>query len=274
MSQYHYHDMPRFRFARPTITWAVQRLILFNVMLFTVQLALDIPSRLYIDAPLLDRVELYPYSDAVPGGYTVNTVLGFQSDLFVRGQIWKPLTYQFLHGGLSHLFFNMLLLFFFGPGLERILGTPQFFRFYVACGAVAVLANLIPDFLSPFPVPSVLGASGAVMGVVVAFILVDPDRQFFLFPLPIPITGRALILLLVVVNVAYGLLGSGVSVATHFGGMGFGYAYMKLLPRYNAWHRERRFRRPPRRPGTASSPLDKVGDAVDNIFKFKNDDRS
>lgn len=272
---YYYEDI---RVARPPITWAVQRLIILNVIVFAVQLAVDLPGSLWIDGTLAGDFRGF-YPEHAPGGHVVNTVLGYQSDLFFRGHLWKPFTYQFLHSGLSHLFWNMLLLFFFGPGLERVLGSRQFYQFFVACGAVAVLANIVPDYLTFSRAPSfasVTGASGAVMGVVVAFVLIDLDRQYFLFPFPVPITGRALLLILVLINVLYALMDTSVSVATHFGGMGFGYAYMRLKPLYSAWRRERRVRARPKaspRPAPASNEEpDELGKMVDNILKFKDKD--
>jgi membrane associated rhomboid family serine protease len=276
MSNQYYDEQPHFRIQPPGITWAVQRIILFNALVFTGQLLIDIPSSYYLDAPLNMFQGFYPWS-GMPGGTLINNVLGYQSDLFLRLQLWKPLTYQFIHGGLSHLFFNMLLLLFFGPGLERVLGTAQFFKFYVACGCVAVLANLIPDLLAfgtGLGVPSVAGASGAVMGVVVAYIALDLDRTFYLFPLPIPLNGRALLLILVVINVLYGLMGSNVSVPTHFGGMAFGFAYMRYRPRVGRWWRARKIQAKPRRSSRKEKQLDKMGKAVDNIFNFDDKDRS
>lgn len=267
---YHYYEPVRF--ARPAITWAVHRLIWITVAVFTLQLVLDIPLSLLIDGALAqDFTGFYPAH--APGGDVVNTWLGYQSDLFIRGHLWKPFTYMFLHGGLSHLFWNMLLLFFFGPGLERALGSRQFVRFYLACGVVAVLANLLPDFLSAgsfYRSASVTGASGAVMGVVVAFVLIDLDREYFLFPFPVPVNGRALLLILVAINVLYAFMQTNVSVATHFGGMAFGYGYMRLLPRYTRWRRERRFqRRTTPKPPPKPAEDDELGKIIDNILKFK-----
>ncbi len=248
-----------------------------TVAVFTLQLVLDIPLSLLIDGVLAQRFTGF-YPAHAPGGDILNTWLGYQSDLFVGGHLWKPFTYMFLHGSLSHLFWNMLLLFFFGPGLERAIGSRQFLRFYIMCGAVAVLANLFPDFLSPGPSylsASVTGGSGAVMGVVVAFVLLDLDREYFLFPFPVPVTGRALLLILVAINVLYAFMQTNVSVATHFGGMAFGYAYMKLLPRYARWRRKHPFRRraapkPARKSGPVPSDEDKeLGSIIDNILKFK-----
>lgn len=260
MSQYSYYQ-ERTGLAMPRITWAVQRLILANTLVFAVQLALD-----PVQAWLAVRFGV----GATVGG-VVNGALGFQPDLFLRGYLYKPLTYQFLHGGLLHLFMNMLWLFFFGPDVERTLGTRQFYRFYVTCGGLGVLLTLAPYF-AVGACPSVTGASGSVMGVLVAFALIEPDRQFFLFPFPAPITARWLVVIVVVMNIIAGLGDSPVSVTTHFGGMAVGYAYMKLLPRYNAWLRERR-RESSAGEEKVKPGVDKVGEAVDNIFRFERKDR-
>lgn len=276
-SYYAYEDA---RIFRPPVTWSVHRLILVSVGIFVAQLLLEIPSVVLFDYELFGSYQGF-YPAHAPGGYVFQYYLGYNTDLFFHGCLWQPFTYQFLHGSLSHLFWNMLLLFFFGPGLERVLGSRQFFWFYISCGSVAVLANLIPDLISFGRFggsPSVTGASGAVMGVVVAYILTDIERQYYLFPLPVPINGRALILILVVINVLYALGDTTVSVATHFGGMGFGAAYMYLRPRYSFWRRGRRRpavaarksapgARDPRRPEG-----DDLGNIIDNILKFKEKD--
>ena len=239
------------------ITHAVQRLILLNVVIFAAQLVSD---------PFLlgaTGVQLRPGSVAAYW-------LSFQPDLFVHGYLWKALTYQFLHSGLFHLFMNMLSLFVFGPDVERALGTRQFYRFYVICGTLGVLATLFPFVLHGQPV-TIMGASGAVLGVLVAFAMIDPDRQLFLFPIPVPVNARALVFIMVLLNVVSAAGGGAVSVATHFGGMGVGYLYMKCLPGVNAWlHARRRARPQPRGP---RPNLDRVGEEVDNIFKFENRDR-
>jgi membrane associated rhomboid family serine protease len=256
MSQY-YQNEDRAYFTSPRITWAVQRLILVNIGIFALQV-------------ILRPVDLAVVSVWGPlsfgGGATLEGWFGFDVGLFLRGMIWQPFTYQFLHGGLMHLFMNMLWLFFFGPDVERALGTRQFFRFYIICGAVGVLASLLP--LALFGERAVvIGASGAVMGVLVAFAILDPERQFFLFPLPFPVNARALVLIVVVFNVIAGMGNSPISVVTHFGGMGTGYVYMRLLPKFSAWQRQRR--RAAANGPESKSGIDKLGDAVDNIFKFE-----
>ncbi|HPO16654.1 MAG TPA: rhomboid family intramembrane serine protease [Candidatus Hydrogenedentes bacterium] len=261
MSQYQYYR-ENIGIAAPRITWAVQRIILLNIAVFVIQL-LAAPLEVYL---------LKKYGVGMGAGGLMNTLFGFQSSLFLRGFVYTPITYQFLHNGLLHLTINMLWLFFFGPDVERTLGTRQFYKFYLLCGGLGVLANMIPYFIpggASFPV---IGASGALMGVLVAFALIDPERQFFLFPFPVPITARWLVIIVIVMNIIIGLSGSPLAIVTNFGGLAVGYAYMKLLPMLNAWQRERH-RLAASSKEAQKSPMDKVGEAVDNIFKFEPKDR-
>jgi membrane associated rhomboid family serine protease len=253
------HNGSSFAFDRPRVTWAVQRLILANILIFAAQ-QLWAPLEIYA----VLRFNLAPN--------WLDAFFSFQPTLFLQGHLWTPFTYQFLHGGLMHLFMNMLWLFFAGIYVERALGTRKFLQFYLFCGAAGVMATYAPllagAFLQGTPVYSmtpVLGASGAVMGVLIAFAFTDPNREFFLFPLPVPINARILVLFIVLMNLVTALGGKGgVSVSTHFGGMIAGFCYMKLAPKYNAWRRRVK-------PKPAKKKKDdSVGEAVDNIFKFKN----
>ncbi len=244
---------PQYAFNRARLTWGVQRLIFINIIVFAVQLLVDIPFG--------DPVLVYG-GFAPPGGF-ISRLLAFQPGLLFYGMLWKPFTYQFLHGGLMHLFMNMLWLFFFGPDVERMLGTRQFLRFYVVSGAVAVLATLLPWVAFGHQV-SVTGASGAVMAVLVAFVMINPDRQFFLFPLPFPINARALMLIVIVMNIFAALSRGGTtSVATHFGGMAVGFLYMRYMPRARRWMIEQR-----RKKYAGEDDVDSLREMVDNIFKF------
>ncbi|MBI2423153.1 MAG: rhomboid family intramembrane serine protease [Candidatus Hydrogenedentes bacterium] len=267
MSNYSSYERPS-AFGAPRITWGVQRLLFLNAAVFAIQLLWD-PLEL-----ILAGVGYWPFRlgalESAPPGGILTFWFGFQPDLFLRGLLFKPFTYQFLHTGLMHLFVNMLWLFFFGPDVERALGTRSFLRFYILCGAVAVLLT-IPEFLVSRDGPiSVIGASGAVMAVMVAFAVIDPERQLILFPIPAPINARALILIIIVFNLIGLLQNSSNSVATHFGGMIAGYLYMKGLPRMTAWRQTKRKQRLSRKKGGGDS---KMGEAVDNIFKFKDHDR-
>jgi membrane associated rhomboid family serine protease len=113
----------------------------------------------------------------------------------------------------------------------------------------------------------VIGASGAVMGVLVAFAMANPEREFFLFPLPFRINARGLVMIVVAFNLVSALLGAldpgaqtRTSVATHFGGMLAGYALMKAVPVFRRWQDARR-----RKTGRSAASIE---DAVNNIFKF------
>lgn len=254
MMEQYYYQQPRTTLQIPKITWGVQRLILLNAAIFAVQLAVRPLEVLFGFTGVLEHF------------------LGFQPALFFHGFIWTPLTYQFLHGGLMHLFMNMLWLFFFGPDVERLLGTRQFVRFYIGCGVIGVLATLGPYILGG-EYATVIGASGAAMGVLVAFAMIDPQRQFFLFPLPMPITAVWLVILVVVFNlVTAGAGNSSISVATHFGGMFAGWFLMKAIPKYHRWRYQGRGLHLYDADGTASG-TDFVGerlrDAVDRIFRNK-----
>jgi len=248
------------------ITYYVQLLLMANVAVYVAQLLIDIPlGNLSVHDP--------------PGGSLLLEYLAYSNRDFLSGFVWTPFAYLFLHGSLWHLFGNMLQLFLFGPEVERVLGTRQFFRFYLLCGVAGALANLVPMTMGYASYP-VVGASGAVLGVLVAFATIDPDRQLFLFPIPFPVTVRALVILVVFLNLLTAIGGpSGVAVATHFGGMATGYAYMKLRPRMLQWDWARRGRRAKRKkPGGkrgAEEPEDeeKLAEAIDNIFKLQDRDR-
>ena len=251
MEEFHYQQ-PRMALQLPRITWGVQRLILLNVAVFAIQLA------------------AMPFEAFLGWQGILVDYFGFQPAWFFRGFLWLPFTYQFLHGGLMHLFMNMLWLFVFGPDVERLLGTRQFIRFYLACGAIGVLATVGP-FLLTGQYATVIGASGSAMGVLVAFAMMDPQRQFYMFPLPVPITAVWLVILVVLFNLVTLSAGaSSISVATHFGGMLAGAFLMKAIPMYHRW----RFQKPrlrlyeqdgsdPERDRTS----ERLREAVDRIFR-------
>lgn len=247
-------QQPRMALQFPRVTWGVQRLILLNICIFSLQL-------------LFGPVEVLLGRQDFLASY-----LGFQPAWFFRGFIWTPVTYQFLHGGLMHLFMNMLWLFVFGPDVERLLGTRQFMRFYLACGAVGVLFTL-PSYILSGQYATVVGASGAAMGVLAAFAMIDPQRQFYMFPLPVPITAVWLVILVVLFNiVAASTDSSGISVATHFGGLATGALLMKLIPEYNRW-RFQGSRLHVFEPNDGSSGpdpvIERLREAVDKIFRKK-----
>ncbi len=142
-------------------------------------------------------------------------------------QPWTFLTYMFVHAGFLHLAFNMLMLFFFGPAVEDHMGGRTFLWYYLVCGlGGAALSFLIAVFT---PVAPFVGASGAVLGVALAFALMWPDAPILVFPLPVPIKAKWLVLGLAILDLAPALIGASDHVAhfAHLGGLLFGFLYLR-----------------------------------------------
>jgi membrane associated rhomboid family serine protease len=147
-------------------------------------------------------------------------------------RIWQPATYMFLHAGLFHLLFNMLALWMFGTELERLWGRRYFLKFYFVCGIGAGILTVLFALL-PFGVSGVLyhsiviGASGAIYGLLLAYGLYFPDRPILLFLLfPIPAKYFVMIIGAIAFYSSLGATG-GVASATHLAGLVVGYLYLK-----------------------------------------------
>jgi membrane associated rhomboid family serine protease len=140
-----------------------------------------------------------------------------------RARLWQPLTYMFLHDpmGITHILWNMLMLWMFGSPLEGFWGARRLLRFYLLTGFLAAVAILLVAavFPSQRPAPT-LGASGALYAMLVAFGFNFPDVVIYLFGL-FPIKGKHLVLLFIGLGLLQALtLGaSNVSLAAHGGGM-------------------------------------------------------
>jgi membrane associated rhomboid family serine protease len=151
-------------------------------------------------------------------------------------QPWRLITYQFLHADAWHIFMNMIGLYFIGPPLERFWRSRQFLLFYLGCGVVAGLTYVLLAAVGWLGAGMMVGASGAVLGVVAACAVLFPRLNLVIFVFPVPIRLAAAGLLLVyLVNVltAFGRGGAG-GDAAHVGGMLAGLAYVLLQP---AWDR-------------------------------------
>jgi len=171
-----------------------------------------------------------------------------------RFALWQPFTYMFLHAlDPLHVLFNMLMLYFSGPDVERAWGTRRFLQYYVTCGVGAGLIVVFVELVilrNPF---QTLGASGAIFGVLLAFAMLFPDRDCFLFPLPIAIKARYFVAILVVLNILALRMSSGVSSLAHLGGIVVGFLFFRaryqggrnvdwagsLRQRYKEWKLQR-----------------------------------
>ena len=167
---------------------------------------------------LLANVALYFLSGAMPSLYSLFALV----PAWVVGRPWTPFTYMFLHGGFWHLAFNMLVLYFFGPRLESRLSV--------------IVPFVLPTFST---MTAVVGASGALYGVLLAFAHYWPDERILIIPIPIPIRIRTMVVLatlLAVGGIAMEVAGSPQRIAhhAHLGGFLGAWIFMKWREKNSA----------------------------------------
>jgi membrane associated rhomboid family serine protease len=144
----------------------------------------------------------------------------------MRGWLWQPLTYVFLHGGFWHILMNMFGLVMFGREMEDLLGTRRFCVLYLGCGVLAGLGWLL---LSGSGAGHCIGASGAVFAVLGAFAAIFPQRELTLllfFVLPVTMTARTMVITFGLVSLMMLFTSDGnVAHAAHLAGGVAGYLY-------------------------------------------------
>ena len=149
-------------------------------------------------------------------------------------QLWRFVSYQFLHANVQHLLFNMLGLFFFGPIVESYLGTRRYLGFYLLCGCSGGLVYLLLYFAGPLHSPGgyvahLVGASAGIYGVVIAGAVLIPNATVMLMFPPIPMKLKYLALGMVAIA-AYTAITNGNNAggeAAHLGGAGLGYLLIR-----------------------------------------------
>ncbi len=143
---------------------------------------------------------------------------------------WQLLSYQFMHGGISHLLFNMLALWMFGVELEYIWGSRKFATYYILSGITAGVVHLIVTPLLGGGLAPTIGASGSIMGILLAFGMTFPDRPIMMFPLFFPIPARIFVMIYAGFDLISGLFNAGDGVAhfAHLGGALGGYLLIKF----------------------------------------------
>ncbi len=158
------------------------------------------------------------------------STLGLMPAAVTQGlQVWRLVTYMFLHGGIAHLLFNMLGLWMFGAELERVWGTRYFLKFYFLTGigsaALTVLVSvaLFPGLFNT----TIIGASGAIYGLLLAYGLHFPNRPIYMY-LVFPIPAKYFVLIMGAIAFYSSLAdNSGVASVTHLGGIIVGYAMLR-----------------------------------------------
>ena len=173
-------------------------------------------------------------------GYPFVAIFGLVPRRFLHEYwLWQPVTYLFLHGGVLHLLFNLITLWMFGLAIEAQWGSREFLKYYFITGIGAGLFNVLLD---PGSSAAVIGASGAIYGLLVAFAMLYPDAVVWVWFF-IPMRARTMALLFGVIEFLTSLSGGGSGVANlaHLGGMLVGYVYLRwgwvAKIRLNYWAR-------------------------------------
>ena len=173
---------------------------------------------------------------------------------------WQLITYMFIHGGWAHIFFNMFALFSFGPSIEYIMGSKRFFNFYFICGLGAIgfqmlvqafevhaitgaftLANSTLDssYLQYGPQAqklydiyhgNMVGASGAIFGILIAFGMIYSNAELMIMFIPVPVKAKYIIPIYVLIELGLGIGqfgGDNVAHFAHLGGALLGFILVK-----------------------------------------------
>ncbi len=199
--QYYQRAQFRFGFNGNFITPAVRYLIFANGFIFLLQLL--------IGNQLISWFGLHPVY------------------IYKKFYIWQFFTYMFLHGDFLHILLNMFILWMFGCEVERYWGDKEFLKYYFICGIGAGFFHLIFNMTSNIPV---VGASGAIYGILIAFAMLFPERPIMLFPLFISLKAKYWAIIFAAIALMLGVLGgqNGVAHFAHLGGMIIGFVYLKL----------------------------------------------
>ena len=150
--------------------------------------------------------------------------LWFGASPFGEFHSYQFLTYMFLHASVEHIFFNMFALWMFGRTLEYELGSKRFLIYYMVCGVGAALIQLATAYLTGEMPIQLVGASGAVMGLLLAFGVMHPNAVIMLLIPPIPMKAKWFVVIYGVIELFLGWTGFGGNVAhfAHVGGMLWG----------------------------------------------------
>jgi membrane associated rhomboid family serine protease len=205
----------------------------------------------------------------------VTKYLALYPELVVeRLWVWQLGTYMFLHGGFIHLFFNMFILWMFGAQIEAAWGPRHFLRYYLICGLGGAVGFMVFNYHG-----AVVGASGAVFGLYVAFAMMFPNQRIMMLFFPFPIKAKYLVMGIAAIQLFNGLTGpAGIAYFAHLGGMAAGLLFFRsdVLQRWRfkagpqkKWRQymnDRQQESNPAEQGNIDSILDKISEkGYDNL---------
>lgn len=187
----------------------------------------------------------------------LNNILGLHFFKASDFRLYQLFTYMFMHGGWTHLFFNMFALWMFGTVVENVWGSKRFLFYYIFCGLGAGLCQELAQFVTysidnlaayqsvktEIGVMSMdtflnrwttVGASGAIYGILLAFGMLFPENRIFIFPLPVPIKAKWFVMIYAGLELFMAMSNSGDGVAhiAHLGGMIFGFILIRYWKRH------------------------------------------
>lgn len=199
----------RVQFSRPAIPPVVKWLLIINI-------------GIYLVCALIP-----PIADIV---YTWGCV--FPASWGLIAQVWRLLTYQFLHdlSGFFHILFNMMVLYFFGPLLEQRWGSQRFLKFFLCAGAAGGVVYSLLVILNILDARPMVGASGGLYGILGAITILFPQMRVFLMGI-IPMSMRTMAILAVVISLMNFMGGKNAGgEAAHLAGMAVGVLYVLYQP--------------------------------------------
>ena len=185
-------------------------------------------------------------------GIDLTAMLGLHFFMAKDFHLYQFITYMFLHGGFTHIFFNMFALWMFGSVIERVWGPKKFLFYYISCGVgagmvqeLAQYINYMAEGLAAYDnvnlggtimatadylnLWTTIGASGAVYAIMLAFGMIFPNERLFIIPFPFPIKAKWLVAGYIAIELFSALSGPGDGVAhtAHLGGMLFGFIMIR-----------------------------------------------
>ena len=191
-------------------------------------------------------------------GIDLNDMFGLHIFLASDFHIYQFITYMFMHGGWTHLFFNMFALWMFGCVMERTWGPKKFLFYYIFCGIGAGVVQEIAQYVEVYNyvdnvgffemafakwdagsmanlnAMTTVGASGAIYAILLGFGMTFPEERIFIFPLPLPIKAKWFVIGYAAIEVimAYSSFNDGVAHIAHLGGMLFGFILIKYWQKH------------------------------------------
>lgn len=181
---------------------------------------------------LIANLAIFLISALIPAiGNLLNGLFSVYPVNFVKSiQVWRFVTYQFLHAGISHILINMLVLYFFGPMLEKQWGSKKFITFYLMCGATGGVLYTLLVAANILPAGILVGASGAIYGLLAAGAILYPSMRVYVMGIfPLPLMVLAIIFATVSLLKFIGGENAG-GEAAHLAGMATGALYVGWKP--------------------------------------------